>query len=144
MESTINLTTLVNLIGGCHLLVFGIHILANIFLGSHFWKHVAEHIADLCQFLGIHRSLILVSIWDWWNPNTGIIRNKSGVKSKFGVTELRVFRLLGISPNYNSIWDFIDPKYWSVLGFYQTKILKLSIWEKLRSKIRHFKMCWWT
>ena len=32
------------------------------------WKHYAQHIVELGQCLGLHKSQILLSIWDSINP----------------------------------------------------------------------------
>ena len=43
------------------------------------WKHNTQHNAKLGQYLGFHRSPILVSIWDLWNPKKcGIMWDKYG------------------------------------------------------------------
>ena len=75
-------------------------------------------------------SPILVSIWDsinpkYWSvfgideiPKTGRKWNKYGIYKLFGVFRLRVIRnpTHSKSSSLFSIWDSIDPKYWSVIG----------------------------
>ena len=99
----------------------------------HCFETSLKWVIGLRVFRNITQSIspIYVSIWGsinskYWSvfgfdriPNTGIIWKKYGKNSLFGVIVLRVLRNTthSISPLYASVWDSIDPKYWSVFRF---------------------------